>query len=202
MEMQYIFFNLLTFLKMKIKSFLSLLLITASRLFTACEGPEGPEGPVGPAGPTGATGANGQNGKSGIKSFNFSINSDAWLQVSTYGQPDYKIYTYINIPELTEDILNTGMVLVYARGGQNNESNGNYIQLPYTNLTPTYNHVERFELATGAIAITHEDDDGLVGTPTLYEVKVVIAPREGLIRPDIDISDYAAVAEYLGLEVE
>jgi hypothetical protein len=152
---------------------------------------------------TSCQGPAGQSGKSGIKSFTFNLGFNDWLEYGTPEFQGYNIYTTVAVPELTEDILNNGMVLVYGRGGSANGTNfGAWIQLPYTNIGGNFIHTERYEIFTGGITITHADTDGLTGKPTNYEVKVVIAPREGLIAPDVDLKDFAAVANYLGLEVE
>lgn len=99
----------------------------------ACEGDTGPtgsagpEGPAGPGGPPGEDGAAGPEGPPGTANVIFS----EWMPTPPT-DPDCIIdgtnltIGFIDVPELTQEILDEGMILVYMRF-----SNGTYL-LPYT----------------------------------------------------------------------
>ena len=81
------------------------------------EGPEGPTGPEGPAGPTGPTGPTGPMGTGG----GAAVVSSPWIA------PDYGTWTEVPLldarafvydiaaPEVTQQVLDGGTVLVYAK---------------------------------------------------------------------------------------
>lgn len=95
---------------MKLLINLQLLLITlllgAGCADDGAQGPAGPAGPVGPAGPTGATGSP-------------NVIYGSWFTPGTYDATtifSIKTFTHTEeVPEITEEILNTGVVLVYAK---------------------------------------------------------------------------------------
>ena len=70
------------------------------------QGPAGPAGPVGPAGPTGATGAP-------------NVIYGSWFKPAAYDVATvYSVTNFthtVEVPEITEEIINSGVVLVYAK---------------------------------------------------------------------------------------
>lgn len=99
------------------KSFIAYLLIVISFITLSCS-EEGPAGPAGPAGPTGATGAQGPAGATGATG-TANVIYGAWFTPATYEVATVfgiKKFTHtVEVPELTQEVLDNGVVLVYAK---------------------------------------------------------------------------------------
>lgn len=102
------------------------ILLVASLVFSACEGPVGPEGPAGPQGPQGLQGPAGADGEQGppgnaniiTRIISFS-RADATLNESTAG-------IALSVPEITRAVYESGSVFVYY------ELASGWMALPYT----------------------------------------------------------------------
>lgn len=110
---------------------------------SGCElvrGPEGPQGDIGPAGPAGEPGEPGEDGRSGE-------DGDAGILYTDWFEPDYGSWEYgyrldtlvwsleVAVPELDDDIINNGVVLVYAQLDGYRKTFwplGRVVQLPFT----------------------------------------------------------------------
>lgn len=157
--------------------------------FTACQKEEGPAGPIGPQGPQGPQG---NNGNANVHSATFIVNPGDWA----YNAPSY--YVTLSYPQITQDIINTGAVLVYL---QNNP--GNYSQLPLT-FYPSNTYSETFEISSGLsnVKIFRTDSDltdpGPVSNALTFKV-VVIASSGKKANPNLDLKDYSKVKEAFNL---
>lgn len=94
----------------------SLVFVLIALTLAFCTGEEGPQGPIGLQGPQGIPGADGRDGANGSVT---TIASD-WILIDdpsgwelTSDSP-YALQYYIEIPELTNDILDSGIMLVYG----------------------------------------------------------------------------------------
>ena len=171
----------------------SILFITIVALtFTACqkEGPIGPEGPQGPEGPAG------DNASSSVTSFYYTIFEDEW---QTFGDPGIG-FGYIgamDFPEVTEDVLNYGAVLVYLYQDNSlfslpttfiNSEDGGYLTSIWVTL--------QFE----QILITFQDSDGNTINPGEQEFKVVIIEGGIPIPESLNLQNYDEVKKYFNLK--
>lgn len=99
------------------KSRIACLLIVISFITLSCS-EEGPAGPAGPAGPTGATGPQGPAGETGATG-TANVIYGAWFTPEEYEVTtvySMKKFTYTaEVPELTQEVLDNGVVLVYAK---------------------------------------------------------------------------------------
>jgi hypothetical protein len=124
-----------------------LLFILAFILFTSCnlvEGPQGPEGAQGIQGDQGPQGEQGEPGSDGVLQI---ISKTVVLTNSEYVNGTYGVMTTTNntslnaifakvatidVPEITQDVLDNGMVLVYMRVPLNASfSNSMWTGLPF-----------------------------------------------------------------------
>ncbi len=144
--------------------------------FSACK----KEGPAGPAG---------KDGNANVKSQTFTVGS--W----NYSAPSY--YADISYGAITQDIINSGAVLVYVSNGS-----GGYSQLPLTYYTSS-SYSSTFEVvsAPGAVRIYATDSDLLQpANPGTRVFKVVaISSSARAAHPGLDWNDYAAVKHALQL---
>ena len=89
---------------------------------TGATGATGPQGPAGPQGPQGPAGQDGTNGTS-VQSFLLTNKSVTLTGLTT-----------LNVPAITADIVNQGLVLVYFRVSGTNTG---YYALPYSEADRT-----------------------------------------------------------------
>lgn len=150
-------------------------------------GPQGPEGPEGPAGPAAS---------SNVSSYYYTIYEDEW---QVFGDPGIG-FGYIgamNFPEVTEDVLNFGAVLVYWYQNNSlfplpttfiNSEDGGYL----TSIWVTLQYEQ--------VLITFQDSDGNTINPGEQEFKVVIIEGGVPIPETLNLKNYDEVKKYFKLK--
>ncbi len=138
----------------------------------------------------GAPGAQGPQGNANVQSNTFTVTS--W----GYTAPDY----YVNLSEssITQDIINTGAVLVYQTNGTTN------VQLPYTVYpNSTYSETWVSLITVGNVKILVEDSDQTQpnnpGAGIQFKV-VVMASRSMLQNPHVNFKDFESVKKAFNLK--
>lgn len=153
--------------KMKFTLVLALVFSLAGGIMS-CEGPAGPAGDdgVGAQGPKGDKGDKGEAGTANVIYSSWKDASGQWQSVTLDGVKKY--YFNISAPSLTTEILEKGVVLVYARlGGDDN----NIRQLPYHYVGATQSLYD-LSVISGAVKVWY----------TSVEPKGVLIPIGGEFR--------------------
>jgi hypothetical protein len=157
--------------KMRILS----LSLFAAILVVSCtkEGPAGPQGRIGATGLTGTTGATGATGVTGATGATGTANVQysawsadsamSWSDITVSGTPAKSVQW--NIPALTQTVLDSGTVVVYAR----TYADSTVYPLPaiiYSGTSTGSFHLHRFTAKAGAIQLLHtESVDGTLYNP-------------------------------------
>ncbi|MBU1014669.1 MAG: hypothetical protein KKG99_16870 [Bacteroidetes bacterium] len=163
-----------------------LLLAIVSLTFSSCQ-KEGPMGPEGPAG---------EDARNSVSSFYYTIYEDEW---QTFGEPGIGFgYTgSMDFPEITDDVLNYGAVLVYLYQDNKlfplpttfiNAGDGGYM----TSIWVTLQYEQ--------VLITFQDSDGYTINPGDQEFKVVIIEGGIPIPQSLNLKDYDEVKKYFNLK--
>lgn len=174
---------------MKKLNYLVILISLIAFTFTACQ-KDGPIGPQGPEGPQGL------DGVVDISSFYYTIFESDW---DTFGDPGVG-FGYIgsmNFPEITEDVLNYGAVLVYLY------QDGSLYSLPTTFINSAdggYLTSIWLTLNLGEVLVTFQDSDGLTVNPGNQEFKVVIIDGYINIPSSLNLKNYDEVKKYFNLK--
>lgn len=178
----------LIFIQMKKINLKPLIFAAFAFLLFSCEGDPGPMGPPG---------EQGLPGNANVTPIIFDVAPNEW-----YGDVNSFYANLDELPEITEDILNNGAVLVYVLHEENpNEKSFN--MLPYTYVDGSSYEYMDFEAYIGRIRITLKWTDNGVNTtaqPTqLYSFKVVIIRGIPLatLKKSAPIHDYEATMKYL-----
>jgi hypothetical protein len=135
---------------LKIKPYYFLLILCSVVLIACKKGDIGPEGPIGPQGPQGEQGAQGPRGNPGTANVIYSN----WASLahnyrdSTIDLANRRI-NHIAVPQLTQAIMNNGVVLVYMRFNTTQ-----FMQLPYTITSINAPIVMDYLAVVGKIIIT------------------------------------------------
>lgn len=181
--------------------FLQIGVISGLLFMAACTGEKGEVGPQGVAGATGAAGDKGDAGAKGeftkILTGTATIKPDNWATQSIDVTDDGY---YIIIPEkqITKDIVEKGMVMVYYT------FSGVSSPLPYLGPASKFLHLVYLEKGEGRIRIDIQPNiyTSKIAKPTIdYSFRWVIATGStaGRIR-NIDWNDYNDVKAKLGLK--
>ncbi len=169
-------------------SYISILFGIISLTFTACQ----KDGPMGPEGPQGIPG---EDGIVNIQSFYYTIYDDEWEEFGEAGV-GFGYTSTMDFPEITEDVLNYGAVLVYLYQDESlyslpitfvNAGDGGYM----TSIWVT--------LQLEQVLVTFQDSDGLTVNPGTQEFKVVIIDGSVLIPEGLNLKDYNEVKNYFNL---
>jgi len=159
-------------------------------------GPQGEQGQPGEQGPPGQPGEDGQDGTDG------QDGQDGNANVTSYFFTDQTLTTGFNnpfeIPAITQEIMDHGVVLGYMR-----EGDYGWYSLPF-NTGANYIHI--YTISTGLLKLNSslsiskldlrfiviEGKDGSSGKSNTIQ--------DGMKEAGVDISNYYQVADYLGLE--
>ncbi len=147
------------------KLFFSTIILAVTMLFVQCQkegGVTGPEGPKGEQGDKGDKGDKGATGNANVKVDTFRITNTQWLYNSNYifdhlpngwTWATSKYYDR-SFTAISQDVLNTGMVLCYMTPSLAFNSN-NWLPLPYTMMHGSSNYFYNFagETSQGKIRL-------------------------------------------------
>jgi hypothetical protein len=181
--------------QIKFLTLASIAMLALSFTFTSCK--KGDTGPAGPQGSNGTNGTNGKDGNANVKNSNIFVNANEW--VYTVGQ--CKVTKLV--PEITADIVNKGMVMVYWEGA----TAGSWDALPAT-YAGTNGTVETYgytiEPGKLHLLVTFNANVTLpAGTILSSNFKVVlISGSDRVAHPYMDLSNYNEVISTLGISAE
>ncbi|MBV6485464.1 MAG: hypothetical protein KFKLKKLM_02034 [Flavobacteriales bacterium] len=140
------------------------------------------EGKQGEPGPAGTNGTNGTNGNANVKSSTHTVYSWEW---STSGSSKYVDITSTLI---TNDILNSGAVLMYVKSGVSWQA------LPFTFPQGSSSILYKYLYAYNLVQIQITQETGVPSITGNLEFKlVVISSSARLSNPHIDFNDYYQV---------
>lgn len=156
----------------------SLLLLVS---FSACEGPVGPAGP---------------KGNANVISINYLVLESDWTEVGKPGDEGFFLAVDLDVPEITQDIVDNGLVLAYYRANDNDP----WTALPFTRISHNPEFIEKFDFIYDFEFVglqSMASDRG--GTPYGGTVRVIIASAIPVGKTSIDYENYEEVADYLEL---
>jgi hypothetical protein len=152
--------------------YLALMVVSLTTLFSGCkkEGPAGKDG-------------NANVVSSSTTVSNWVYEGSSWKSIIPY-------------PAITQDIINSGAVLVYMKTGES------YNQLPLTFYqNPAYSTTIEVSTVVGGLALYWSDSDlSQPINPGTRTFKVVVIASSGMIQnPDVDYSNYEEVKSAFNL---
>ncbi|MEM7656554.1 MAG: hypothetical protein AAF399_10530 [Bacteroidota bacterium] len=173
--------------------FFALLLGIAFLSSCSVDGPQGPRGPQGPQGPPGATGA---DGNANVISINYAADAGHWYDVGTPGVEGYFLALDLEVPEITADIVEFGLVLVYYRA----DDQSPWTALPFTKISHNPEYIEKLDMIYDQ-AFVGMQSQGSDMEATAYEgtFRVIVASAVPVGKTEIDYSDYETAAIWLDL---
>jgi hypothetical protein len=175
-----------------------------------CEGPEGPRGSTGPAGPQGAAGVQGAAGNKGPDGVQGVLGTDNvffsnWITNTWTRAANNFVGDTLAVPQITDDIINKGVVVAYFRDNSSTTSTKVYPAQIYQAGTNIWMFTleskatkERLILFHGPSRVAGSDATNIV---PFSQVRYMVIPgvsRAGRTNlPDFD--DYEEVCAFFGV---
>ncbi len=149
-------------------------------LLTGCKGDTGPAGPAGNDGNDGAPGLNGNAnviGTNTVAVTGWAISGTSWLAT-------------VAVPDITQNVVNTGLVEVYVQYGST------WFCLPdIIGINAT-----TFGFSVGTVNLQNSNSDN--STPAVapnITVRVVVIPANMLAaHPGVNWKNYTAISQFMG----
>lgn len=154
-------------------------------LITGCtkEGPEGPQGPPG---------EDGKDGNANVVSITKTIGTNDWSPEGT-AEVDLLYYVEISIPEITNSIVQDGLVVVFA----SEPSSGTFIALPMTILGSYFHTTYSYAFQLGKVVIEVQDSDMNTYRPeNNIEFKIVVIDGSVNIT-GLNLKEYSIIKELM-----
>lgn len=169
------------------------LIILSSFTLTSCIVDQGP------IGPPGRDGLDGRDGNAEVFSINYLAEESDWYDEGIPGEDGYFIALDLEVPEIDQDIVDNGVVLVYYRETPDNA----WTALPYTYISHNPDYIEKLDMiyALEFVGIQSMASDRSAN-PYTGTFRVIVAPGIGLGKSSLDLTNYKAVAKQLGITEE
>ena len=159
---------------------------------------DGEDGKDGAPGTPGISGENGKDGNANVVSVTKTVSSSNWQEAGTAGEAEYQYFAEISVPEITESINETGMIMVYEQRG------GGNFALPMTITDDGYSKYIDYAYGVGEVLIVVKDSD-LETIPPSGDItyRIIIIEGNTVSRnADVDFTDYNEVATVFNLKEE
>ncbi len=169
---------------MKKKSTVSLSIVLTSLLIFSCA-KDGATGPQGPQGPAGINGNNGTNGNANV------IGKSPSTVSFTYTASKNTYNATIPCTEITQDIVDKGIVLCYEKVANNQ-------WMPWNaNIGTTY-YIYNFKL--GEVLLEYRNTAGTTTNEGDKTMRIVVVPSQNVPELPTDLSNYTEVLNSLSLK--
>lgn len=145
----------------------------------------------------GLNGKDGQNGKDGIGGnanlvhYTYTIQANQWSVRGVFGQPGFQYYYEINIPGITQNVMDYGAVMVYVK------LNDLFYPLPAIANYNGYVNTMQNNVYMNMIEIFIEDTDFKTEAPGQFTFKVVVFDQIKSLPKSLDIKDFKQVEAYM-----
>lgn len=130
------------------KQLLFITLITFSLFLTSCESDSG--------------------GNADMRTVDFIIQSSEWVEYGTQGNPGYGFAVDLAMPEITDNVVNNGMVSLYMKSGES------WLPVPVYFYNDTYQGGYIYALKRGVFAIEYYESDHYTVRPDTQIFRLVI----------------------------
>lgn len=144
--------------------------------FAGCVKDEGPVGPI---------------GNTDLEHFTYTVPSNQWYTRGVFGEPGYQYYYQIDIPGITQSVMNYGAVMVYIKQDEL------FYPLPATANFDGYVNTIQNNVYLGMVEIFIEDTDFQTDPPGQMTFKVVVFDQLKSLPTTLDIKDYKQVEAYM-----
>ena len=142
---------------------------------------------------------NGPNGNTDLANYTYSVQPNQWYERGDVGYSGFQVFCEIDIPGITQDVMDYGAVMVYVKRDDLN------LFYPLPVITNLYDNVNGYAYVNtiqnnvylGMVEIFIEDTDYLTVVPGPMTFKVVVFNQLKSLPASLNIKDYKQVEAYL-----
>ena len=136
---------------------------------------------------------NGPNGNADLEHYTYTVQSNQWFTRGVFGQSGFQYYYQIDIPGITQSVMDYGAVMVYIKRSDLNL----FYPLPVITDNDGYVNTIQNNVYLGMVEIFIEDTDFHTEAPGQITFKVVVFDQLKSLPKSLDINDYKQVEAYL-----
>jgi hypothetical protein len=140
---------------------------------------------------TGCTKDDGPNGNANLEHLTFTIQENQWYTYGTYGVQGFQYYRQIDVPDITQSIMEKGAVMVYIK------QNDLFYPLPATTDYDGWVNTIQYNVYQGKVEIFVEDTDFRTENPGAMTLKIVIFDQLKSLPDSLNIKNYGQVLAYM-----
>jgi hypothetical protein len=160
-------------LKFMRKLMISTLLLVSVATIMGCKKDEGP------------------NGNANIDNYTYTIQTNQWYTYGEFGQPGFQYYRQIDVPAITQDVMEKGAVMVYIK------QDDLFYPLPATTDNDGWVTTVQYNVYMGMVEVFVEDTDFQTVNPGTMTLKIIIFDQLKSLPASLDIKDYKQVIAYM-----
>jgi hypothetical protein len=135
---------------------------------------------------------NGPGGNADLAHYTYTVQPNQWNIRGVFGQAGYQYYYQIDIPGITQSVMNSGAVMVYVK------LNDLFYPLPASTNYVGYVSTMQNNVYPGMVEIFIEDTDFQTQAPAdQFTFKVVVFDQLYSLPKSLDIKDYKQVEAYI-----
>jgi hypothetical protein len=172
-------------MRKQIKFLVSLFLLGSIFLTSCTKEVVGPEGPAG---------KDGKDGNANVTAYSATLTPSNWTTLGAYGQEGYGFGAIVQVPAITQEIVDVGTVLVYL------SATPGMVPLPYTDIYDGYTINVLYAYRAGEIVLNIFRTDFMGTPPSTFTIKIVVIDGSYQIDDNLDLGDYKQVTEYFDLK--
>jgi hypothetical protein len=107
-------------------------------------------------------------GNADIRTIDFSVQNTQWIEYGTYGQPDYGFAVDLNFPEITNNVIQNGMVTLYMKYGES------WTPIPFNYYYSTFAGGYFYSMKSGILSIDYYESDHQTLNPGTQIFRLVV----------------------------
>ncbi len=107
-------------------------------------------------------------GNADMSTVDFSVQSSEWRENGTIGDQDYGFYVDLNFPELTNNVIQNGMVTLYMKAGES------WVSVPFNYFYSSFQGGYFYSMKVGTFSIDYYESDHQTVNPGTQIFRLVI----------------------------
>lgn len=111
-------------------------------------------------------------GNADMSTVDFIVQKSDWIEYGTYGEPDYGFAVDLDFPELTNNVIQNGMVTLYMKIGES------WTSVPFNYYYSSFQGGYYYSMKVGTFSIDYYESDQKTENPGTQIFRLVIVqPR-------------------------
>ncbi len=107
-------------------------------------------------------------GNADMRTIDFFVQSNEWIEYGIYGEPGYGFAVDLNMPEITDNVIQGGMVSLYMKSGEA------WMPVPIYFYNENYQGGYIYSMKRGTLSIDYYESDHYTLRPETQIFRLVI----------------------------